>query len=297
MSRRRRTSPLEDLVELASLLPYWVSLIIAVIAYFFFHSYATSDVQPVIQPGSAVPQNMGGMMFRTFATFLQYLVPFAFVLGAMASGFKAFRAKQLAKQYTEYKTSPETNAQPQERSVSPQRIFKPTDDMNWQQFELLVGEAFNKQGYRVIHGGDAGADGGVDVRLRKEGKEYLVQCKHWKTKKVGVAVIRELYGVMAAVGAAGGFIVTSGDFTEEAVAFSEGKALTLISGDGLSRMLGRRLEASSEDVPKERPEPSTVKCPKCGSDMVKRVAKRGQNAGNEFLGCSQFPKCKGIRPL
>lgn len=38
-------------------------------------------------------------------------------------------------------------------------------------------------------------------------------------------------------------------------------------------------------------------CPKCGSSMVRRIAKFGKHKGNEFLGCSQFPKCKGIRSL
>ena len=85
-----------------------------------------------------------------------------------------------------------------------------------------------KRGFRVIHGGEAGADGGVDVHLRKNGKEYLVQCKHWKTRRVGVAVIRELYGVMVSSGVAGGYVVTSGEFTEEAESFSEGKPIKLV---------------------------------------------------------------------
>lgn len=33
-------------------------------------------------------------------------------------------------------------------------------------------------------------------------------------------------------------------------------------------------------------------CPKCGSSMILREAKQGQNAGNKFWGCSNFPKCK-----
>jgi restriction system protein len=33
-------------------------------------------------------------------------------------------------------------------------------------------------------------------------------------------------------------------------------------------------------------------CPKCGSELVVRVAKKGANAGNGFLGCSGFPKCR-----
>jgi hypothetical protein len=37
-------------------------------------------------------------------------------------------------------------------------------------------------------------------------------------------------------------------------------------------------------------------CPKCGSKMVMRRAKRGANAGRPFWGCSQWPKtkCPGI---
>lgn len=35
-------------------------------------------------------------------------------------------------------------------------------------------------------------------------------------------------------------------------------------------------------------------CPKCGASMVKRKATRGQNAGQEFYGCSRYPHCRGI---
>lgn len=35
-------------------------------------------------------------------------------------------------------------------------------------------------------------------------------------------------------------------------------------------------------------------CPKCGSPMVLREAKKGPNAGNKFWGCSRFPQCRGI---
>jgi very-short-patch-repair endonuclease len=33
-------------------------------------------------------------------------------------------------------------------------------------------------------------------------------------------------------------------------------------------------------------------CPKCGGELIKRVATKGQYAGQEFWGCSNFPKCK-----
>ena len=34
------------------------------------------------------------------------------------------------------------------------------------------------------------------------------------------------------------------------------------------------------------------KCPKCGSKIVLRRAKRGARSGNEFWGCSAYPKCR-----
>lgn len=38
-------------------------------------------------------------------------------------------------------------------------------------------------------------------------------------------------------------------------------------------------------------------CPKCGSRMVRRTARRGSNAGSSFYGCSKYPNCRGTRPI
>lgn len=35
-------------------------------------------------------------------------------------------------------------------------------------------------------------------------------------------------------------------------------------------------------------------CPKCNGPMVKRVSKKGKNAGKEFWGCNDFPNCRGV---
>ena len=40
-----------------------------------------------------------------------------------------------------------------------------------------------------------------------------------------------------------------------------------------------------------------VRCPKCGSDMVLRTAKKGIHAGEKFYGCSRYPYCKEIVPF
>ena len=35
-----------------------------------------------------------------------------------------------------------------------------------------------------------------------------------------------------------------------------------------------------------------ILCPECGNPMVLRTARRGANAGNQFYGCSQYPRCR-----
>lgn len=35
-------------------------------------------------------------------------------------------------------------------------------------------------------------------------------------------------------------------------------------------------------------------CPRCGSELVLRTARRGASAGKQFYGCSSFPKCRFI---
>jgi len=38
-------------------------------------------------------------------------------------------------------------------------------------------------------------------------------------------------------------------------------------------------------------------CPKCGEAMVLRIAKRGDNQGKQFWGCSGYPKCRTVKQI
>ena len=38
-------------------------------------------------------------------------------------------------------------------------------------------------------------------------------------------------------------------------------------------------------------------CPRCGAELVLRTAKKGENAGKQFYGCSAFPKCRYMRAV
>lgn len=105
--------------------------------------------------------------------------------------------------------------------------------MNWRQFERLAGEAFRRQGYAVEETGLGGADGGIDLILRRDGQTTLVQCKQWRSRQVGVQVVREMYGLLAHHQAAAVKIVALGDYTADARRFAEGKPVELIHGERL----------------------------------------------------------------
>lgn len=173
--------------------------------------------------------------------------------------------------------------------------------MSWQEFENLVGEIFRARGYLVENVGGGGADGGIDLRLRREGEITLVQCKRWKVFKVGVKPIREFFGVMASEGVDRGIFVSSGIYTNEAVRFAEGKPLELIDGAQLAEMAkdfqtyGRLQEVTLSPTTLGDTTPERPACPACGKPMVFRRAKTGKNVGQEFWGCSRFPQCRGTR--
>ena len=135
-----------------------------------------------------------------------------------------------------------------------------------------------------------GPDGGVDLRLRKNGQVVFVQCKHWKARSVGVKIVRELFGVMAAKNVKHGIVVTYGDFTSEAREFAKANSIALIDGPKLTQMI-----ASVQQSGNMQAQPEVARaCPKCGSEMVLRVAKKGAHSGKKFWGCSKFPDCKGV---
>ena len=284
MAKKKR-SPLEDMMDFIAFLPWWGGVAIAIVSYLVLHRLAVPVKVGAVQPGQ-----VGQLMISSVVTGLaiagQYLLPLVCLAGAAMS---FIRRKQRTALITGVAQSKSANA---------------LDGMSWREFEMLVGEAYALQGYRVTETGGGGADGGIDLVLAKSGEKFLVQCKQWKAYKVGVDVVRELYGVMAAKGATGGFVVTSGRFTDEAKAFADGRNVQLVDGTKLFAMIKQvrqsqatKASASTEPVVAKEPVNTEPNCPQCGSTMLKRTARKGANAGGEFWGCSKYPACRGVRSV
>ncbi len=217
MARRNRGgSALDGWTALIARMPWWVGVLLAVASYAGLSRVAASS-----------PNVVGGMerlssivthsMWIGLASVGQYLVPFVCLVGAAMSWSRRRHAQQL-------------HADATQRSDG-------IAQMDWRDFEALVAEYFRRQGFSVTQTGGGGADGGVDVWVQRGGDRYLVQCKHWRARRVGVEPVRELYGLIAAQRLAGGYVVTSGDFTDAARAFASGREMALINGQALQRGL------------------------------------------------------------
>jgi restriction system protein len=93
-------------------------------------------------------------------------------------------------------------------------------------------------------------------------------------------------------------IVTSGKFTAEAESFAQGKPIQLVDGSRLLQLIKQvQPSAPAPNVPVTAETDAPPICPFCGKAMVIRTARRGQNAGNKFWGCPDYPGCRGTRDV
>jgi restriction system protein len=190
----------------------------------------------------------------------------------------------------------------QAASRAPNPTIAGLSNMTWKQFELLVHQAFLHRGYALGETGPAGPDGTADLILRKGGENFLVHSKHWRAAQVGVAPVREMHNAMRARRAAGGFFVTTGSYTREALAFASGRNIQLIDGPTLREMLNDTaglptgvptVITMGEPTVATTVTPAAPACPLCSSAMVLRMAAPGSKKGRNFWSCSRYPACKG----
>jgi len=180
-----------------------------------------------------------------------------------------------------------------------QQLLAMLRGMSPSDFEEFVAKVFTALGYETELNGGSG-DGGIDIIMKKNGRNFVVQCKKFITRKVNPHDVRDFYGAMGDRHLDGkGFFVTTNIFTLEAEQFAEGKPMELIDGTRLVELVrDSKVMAMKPAEPKpveakpveQTPEP---KCPNCGGVLVVRTNKR---EGNHFWGCSNFPKCRYTRP-
>ncbi len=289
MARRNKEPDLDTFIHALSKVPVWVGPLCAATLYVVLRF-----VVPAILGGASTPNDlMGKSLAALFVPLCQKLAPFTALFALIIWGLAEL------KKFVD------------RRRLDTQTGLDSIGDLSWGEFEELIAEAYRRDGYAVELTGDAAGDGGVDVVLRRDGQTTLVQCKHWKTWTVGVNIVRELRGVMASEKADYGRVVSYGTFTSDATAFAQENRITLVGGKELVELIRSvQKKRSASSAPRatvsaaltNNPQPSSLPpqlapdCPRCGSPMVRRTAKRGPNAGSQFWGCPRYPACQGIRP-
>jgi restriction system protein len=118
-------------------------------------------------------------------------------------------------------------------------------ELSWREFEQFCAEVFRRRGFAVEETA-TGADGGVDLILRRTGETTYVQCKHRAIRPVDVRVVRELFGVVAAEGATWGLVASSGSFTDPARQFSTKHGrVKLVDGEALLKLRDSTVASSA----------------------------------------------------
>jgi restriction system protein len=167
-------------------------------------------------------------------------------------------------------------------------------------------ELYRLQGYVVTENKRPDLeDGGVDFDISKQGKTWLVQVKHWR-QEVPVKEARELWGIVASEGAAGGILIGTSGFSDRAWEFAEGKDLALIDGPRFLKLRGElpNLHGSRGEEPDPMVSQGFVAhfssvhrpaCPKCGKQMVLVTRLQDALVASQFWGCKAYPSCDGTR--
>ncbi len=181
----RRQGFFDGLMSIGLKLPWKVALAAAAIIFVTLHAIAVYTQAPLsAKTLDGLGAVVGHGFVHVFAELLQYIIPAGLLIGTTVRYFKQRRSGALFHS---------ARANPKLAVTS----------MSWRDFERLVGEVFRRQGFVVSGFGGQSPDGGVDLGLTKNGQRYLVQCKHWRKRQVGVTVVRELNGVVSAQGAHG----------------------------------------------------------------------------------------------
>ena len=252
----------EGILNLLTVVPWWVSVVLSVTVYL-----TLTYVAPRIEFAPTGSRTILKNIFEAAPQVAPFLA-LVLILPATVSAYNAWRKRRL---------------------LDKQASLNSIRSLDWKTFEELVGEAYRRQGYAVSENPGAGPDGGIDLLLRRGGDLTVVQCKQWRAQKVGVEKVWELYGIQVAQHAAKSILITSGFFTQEAQNFAADKPIDPVEGSHLLVLI-RNVQ------PPAKKATSSVACPACGSDMVLRTAQKGSHAGQNFWGCSTFPKCRATKP-
>jgi len=169
-------------------------------------------------------------------------------------------------------------------------FFEKLREIDWYQFEQITAIIYKTAGYKVTRPSGYKPDGGIDLIVEKDGIQWAVQCKHWKTRNVGVKAVREFLGALQDSGINRGIFITLYGYTHEAKQFAERNGIEIMNETNLLKLIDQTNARFNPEITAFLNDTRKF-CPKCGNEMVLRVAKKGILSGKKFWGCTAYPAC------
>lgn len=117
--------------------------------------------------------------------------------------------------------------------------------MRWREFSHFVVDAMRHRGYDVDVNAEALERGQQsDFILQRDGKRWLLSCKHGSAYRIGAAAVKELEDAVQFNGAAGGLLVTTGQVQADARAAATRARIELLGGTALWKEIAPLLPES-----------------------------------------------------
>lgn len=103
---------------------------------------------------------------------------------------------------------------------------------SWREFINMVLAALARRGYQRVVDRET-ASGDTDFTLERDGKHWLLSCKHGSSYVLGKQAVAELANDVRLANAAGGFLVTQGRILDEARKPAADRNIELLAGNAL----------------------------------------------------------------
>lgn len=329
MGRRRRRSNdgegFKVLFEIARLMPWRVGVALAVISFGLLHWYAAGDAAaPHPQNVTEMAAGIYGGILRVIAGYLQYVVSPILLAGSVFSylGLRDASVRAVvkgaigeaagavaAKIFLDTKVYHSLNNVTLNTSNGTTQI----DHIIVSRFGIFVVETKNYQGWIF------GSEGQPEwTQSLPGGKKYKFQnplnqnYRHIKALAEFLGLPEDKFHSVVMFWGESEFktAMPANVMSNNYSGYIKGKTVVLFSDDEVARMVealrsgrmptglikGLQTKKAHLESLRER-HGSTTRCPKCGSDLVERTAKSGQRAGQPFLACTAFPKCRFTKEI
>ena len=198
-----------NIVDFLAQIPWWISVTISASLYVLL-----KFVVPYVETQSTLVNET----HISLGPFLAPVVSLAFLSPITFSLLKSSRKKKLHELRDEIQL---------------------IQNLAWPQFKERVAEAYRRNGYNIMENSAFTADPSVDLVMRKSANLYLVQCRYWQNRKLGLREVKNLFSLMHEKQASGVYLLTTGIFTYEARHYALGRPINLLDGIGLVELLGK----------------------------------------------------------